>query len=265
MKDNASLHASGLATRLGLFTAVMIIVGNMVGSGIFKKAAPMAEHVQSPGLLLACWLIAGVVTLLGALSNAEVACLIAEPGGYYPFFKRMYGRGFAFFFGWTSFVVIQTASVASIAYVFGESANWLLHFPRLPEAWEQWNVLGLFYPLDNLGVKLFTITTIVALSTANYFGVVFGGMIANISTLLKLLGISVLVVLGITLSGDAAANFTPVLASPKAEYATSLGLFGAMFSAFLGAFWAYDGWNNITSLGGEIRNAKRNIPLALLI
>jgi APA family basic amino acid/polyamine antiporter len=225
----------------------------------------MAASVQSPGLLLACWLIAGLVTLLGALSNAEVAGLIAEPGGYYPFFKKMYGRGFAFFYGWASFVVIQTASVASIAYVFGESANSLMHFPRLPEAWEHVTVLGLFQPFDNFGVKAFTIGTIAALTTANYFGVVFGGTIANLSTVLKLAGITLLVILGVTFSRDAAEHFTPLLASPTAEYATRLGVFGAMFSAFLGAFWAYDGWNNITSLGAEIRNAKRNIPLALTI
>lgn len=258
-------HASGLLAKLGLFTATMIIMGNMIGSGIFKKAAPMAAEVQSSGLLLACWLIAGVVTFLGALSNAEVAGLIAEPGGYYPFFKRMYGRGFAFIYGWASFAVIQTASVASIAYVFGESANVLMHFPRLPEAYEQWSILGLFYPLDNLGVKLFTIGTVLALTTANYFGVVFGGAIANVTTVLKLLGIAVVVVLGIVLSEGAAAHFDPFLPARGAEYNSSLGLFGAMFAAFLGAFWAYDGWNNITSLGAEVRNAKRNIPLALAI
>jgi len=259
------VHPSGLVAKLGLFTATMIIMGNMIGSGIFKKSAPMAADVQSPGLLMACWLIAGIVTLLGALSNAEVAGLIAEPGGYYEFFKRMYGRGIAFLYGWASFTVIQTASISSIAYVFGESANSLFTFPRLPAQYEQWSVLGLFHPLDNLGVKSFTIATILALTAANYLGVVFGGLIANISTCLKLLGIAVLVFLGVTLSHGGAANFTPLLADPAAHYDASLGLFGAMFAAFLGAFWAYDGWNNIMSLGAEVRNAKRNIPIALTI
>ncbi len=262
---NVEIHSSGLAAKLGLFTATMIIIGNMIGSGVFKKSAPMAADVQSPGLLLACWLIAGVVTLLGALSNAEVAGLIAEPGGYYEFFKRMYGRAFAFLYGWASFTVIQSASIASIAYVFGQSANSLFAFPRLPELYEHWSILGMFFPLDNLGVKLFTIATILALTTANYFGVVFGGIIANISTCLKLLGIGVVVVLGVTLGDSGAGHFRPILADPAAHYATSLGLFGAMFAAFLGAFWAYDGWTNITSLGAEVRNAKRNIPIALII
>jgi basic amino acid/polyamine antiporter, APA family len=257
------IHASGLLTKLGLFTATMIIMGNMIGSGIFKKSAPMAAEVQSPGLLLGCWLIAGIITLLGALSNAEVASLIAEPGGYYAFFKRMYGRFFAFIYGWASFTVIQTASVASIAYVFGESANALFTFPRLPASYEQWTLGGIFYPLDNLGVKAFTIATILALTTANYAGVVYGGVIASISTVLKLIGIAAVVVLALTFGDGSAGHFTPALAAPDATYRGSLGLFGAMFAAFLGAFWAYDGWNNITSLGGEVRNAKRSIPLAL--
>ena len=258
-------HRSGLLTRLGLFTATMIIMGNMIGSGVFKKSAPMAADVQSPGLLLACWMIAGVITLLGALSNAEVAGLIAEPGGYYEFFKRMYGRFFAFLYGWTSFTVIQTASIASISYVFGESANALLAFPRLPETYEQWTIFGLFYPLDNLGVKAFTIATIVALTAANYLGVMYGGVIANISTILKLLGIAAVIVLARAFGDGSMATCRPAFAAQHAEYAGSLGLVGAMFAAFLGAFWAYDGWNNITSLGGEVRNAKRNIPLALTI
>lgn len=263
--EQSQIHESGLIAKLGLFTACMIIMGNMIGSGVFKKAAPMAAEVQSPGLLIACWIIAGVVTLFGALSNAEVAGIIAEPGGFYQFFKKMYGRGFAFLYGWSSFTIIQTASVASIAYVFGESANSLFTFPRLPEAYEQWSVLGLFQPLDNMGVKLFTIATIIALTAANYVGVVFGGVIANITTGLKIAGIALVVVLGLTIGNGSIENFSPLGPSEGAQYKTSLGLFGAMFAAFLGAFWAYDGWNNITSLGAEVRNAKRNIPLALTI
>ncbi|MCC6696651.1 MAG: amino acid permease [Candidatus Hydrogenedentes bacterium] len=259
------MHASGLVAKLGLFTTVMIIMGNMIGSGIFKKAAPMAAELQSPGLLLICWLIAGVITLFGALTYSEIAGMIAEPGGLYQYLKRMYGRGFAFLFGWSSFTVIQTASISSIAYVFGESANALYGFPRLAPEYEAWSIFGLFQPLDNLGVKLFTIATIAALTTANYFGVVFGGVIASISTCVKLAGIAVVILLGLSLSGGTFDHLAPLLENPSAEYRTSLGLFGAMFAAFLGAFWAYDGWTNVASLGAEVRNAKRNIPLALAI
>ncbi len=258
-------HRSGLLARLGLFTATMIVMGNMVGSGIFKKSAPMADELQSAGLLLACWLIAGLVSLCGALANAEIAGMIAEPGGQYSFFKKMYGRGFAWIYGWAGFVVIQSASISSIAYVFGESANSLLVFPRLSPEWEHVSVLGVFYPFDNIGVKGFTIITLLFLTMVNYFGVVFGGFVANLTMCMKLLGIGLVVVLGLLWSGGSLGNVSPLLASPEAHYGTSLGLFGAMFAAMLGAFWAYDGWNNVTYLGAEVRNPKRNIPLALVL
>jgi APA family basic amino acid/polyamine antiporter len=256
-------HPSGLLQRLGLFTAIMIVMGNMIGSGVFKKAAPMSDEVQSAGLMLACWLIAGIISLLGALANAEVAGIIADPGGQYTYFKKMYGRAFAYLYGWTGFIVIQSASIGSIAYVFGQSANSLFAFPRLGPEWEAFSVLGIFYPFDNLGVKLFTILTLSVITLANYMGVIFGGWIASVSSTLKILGIAVVAVLGLMWGGGSYANLTPVLANPDAHYATSLGLFGAMFAGMLGAFWAYDGWINITFLGAEIRKPHRNIPLAL--
>ncbi len=264
-QSSSRTHASGLLPRLGLFTAVMIVMGNMIGSGIFKKSAVMADAVQSPGLLLACWLGAGLISLMGALSNAELAGMIADPGGQYAFFKRIYGRLFSYMFGWAGFVVIQSASVGSIAYVFGMSANALHAFPRLDPSWESISVFGLFHPFDNIGVKGFTIATLFVLTSINYFGVLFGGIVANISTTLKLLGIAIIVLAGLWWPDGSYRHLTPMLVDPAAEYSASLGLFGAMFIAMRGAFWAYDGWNNVMFLGGEVRNPKRTIPLALAI
>ncbi len=257
------MHASGLLRRLGLFTAVMIVMGNMIGSGIFKKTAPMASEVQSAGLLLMCWVIAGVISLFGALSNAEAASMIADPGGQYAFFKKMYGPRFAYIFGWSSFSVMQSASIASIAYVFGESANALMPFPRLSAGWESLSIGGVFFPLQNSGVKAFTILTLLGITLANYCGVVYGGFIANVSMALKLAGIAVVVVLGLAWGGGSFDHLSPILARPDAQYGSSLGWFGAMFAAMLGAFWAYDGWSNVICLGGEVRHPQRNIPLAL--
>jgi len=257
------IHATGLLPRLGLMTATMIVMGNMVGSGVFKKAAPMAAELQAPGLVLGAWLVGGLISLMGALSIAEVAGVIADPGGQYTFFKKTYGRLFAYIYGWGGFAVILSASTASIAYICGESANALFHFPRLSPEWESVSLFGLFYPFHNIGVKLFTVGTLGFLSVANYLGVVFGGMIANVSMTLKLAGIAIITVLGLLWSDGSFANLTPILANPEAQYPSQLGLFGAAFAALLGAFWAFDGWINITFLGGEIRNPHRNIPLSL--
>ncbi|MEZ4822643.1 MAG: amino acid permease [Ignavibacteria bacterium] len=123
--------------------------------------------------------------------------------------------------------------------------------------------MGIFNPFASFGVKALTILTILFLTSANYLGVVFGGFINNIFTTLKVLGILIIIVLGLTLSGGSVENINPIGQSTTAEYGSSLGLFGAMFAAMLGAFWAYDGWNNIGYLGGEVKNPKRNIPLAL--
>lgn len=257
------VHSSGLLTKLGLFTAVLIVVSSMIGSGIFKKAAPMAVDLQSGGILLLCWIIAGIVTLIGAATNAEVAGIIAAPGGQYVYFKEMYGKAFAFIYGWSCFSVIQTASIASIAYVFAESVNAVIPLPRLSESMEAYTLFGIFNPLASFGVKVLTIITILFLTTANYLGVIFGGLISNFFTTLKVIGILIIIVLGLALSGGSVDNLAPVGSNPAAEYGSSLGLFGAMFAAMLGAFWAYDGWNNIGYLGGEVKNPKRNIPLAL--
>lgn len=257
-------HHSGLLTRLGLTTAILIVISSMIGSGVFKKAAPMSLELHSSGLILICWLIAGVITLFGSITNAEIAGLIAEPGGQYVYFKHMYGKFFAFMYGWSCFSVIQTASIASIAYVFAESVNSVIPLPHLSESMEAWQ-LWVFTPFANFGVKGLTILTILFLTGANYLGVIFGGFINNLFTVLKVIGIIVIIVLALTISGGSSANIQPMFANPGATYNSSLGLFGAMFAAMLGAFWAYDGWNNIGYLGGEIKDPKRNIPLSLFI
>ena len=262
---HSKVHSSGLLTKLGLFTALMIVISSMIGSGIFKKIAPMAGELNSGGLILICWLVAGLITLLGSATNAEIAGLIAEPGGQYVYFKKMYGKGFAFLYGWSCFSVIQSASIASIGYVFSESVNAILPLPRLSGSLESFSILGLFTPLDNFGVKALTITTILFLTAANYIGVVIGGYINNVFTVLKVLGIIIIIILGLTISGGQIENAAPLLEAPDAEYSSSLGLFGAMFAAMLGAFWAYDGWNNIGYLGGEVKNPKKNIPIALFV
>src|SRR5436309_5244666 len=112
----ASSPASCLIPSLGLFTTIMMVVGGVIGSGIFRKPGVMAAQIGSPELLLGVWLLAGIITLFGALPNAEIASVIPETGGQYIFFDRIYGRFVAFLYGWAAFVVFQTGSVAAVSY-----------------------------------------------------------------------------------------------------------------------------------------------------
>ena len=263
MKKDTETHHTGLLTRLGLFTALMVVISSMIGSGVFKKIAPMSIELGAPGLILLAWLIPGIITMIGAATNAEIAGLIAAPGGQYAYFKKMYGDFFAFLYGWSCFSVIQSASIASIAYVFAESVNAVIPLPHLSAGMEQISLFGIFYPFQGFGVKGLTILTIMFLTTANYLGVIIGGAITNVFTGLKILGIIVIIILGLTISGGSVQHLTPVFEKPGFQYGGGLGLFGAMFAAMLAAFWAYDGWNNIGYLGGEVKNPKRNIPISL--
>src|SRR3954471_2287044 len=120
-----------LLPALGIFSAIMLVVGGVIGSGIFRKPGVMAAQVGSPELLLGIWVLAGVITVFGALTNAEIASMIPETGGQYVYFDRIYGPFVAFLYGWAVFAVIQTGSIAAVAYVFAEYAN--QYFLSLPE------------------------------------------------------------------------------------------------------------------------------------
>src|SRR5437773_6369061 len=122
---------TGLVPSLGLFTTIMLVVGGVIGSGIFRKPGVMAGQIGSPELLLGVWILAGVITLFGALTNAEIASMIPETGGQYVYFDRMYGPFTAFLYGWAVFAIMQSGSIAAVAYVFAEYAN--QHFLNLPE------------------------------------------------------------------------------------------------------------------------------------
>src|SRR5215207_2016821 len=122
--------ATHLNRSLGLRLVVVIVIGNIIGSGIYKKVAPMAAELQSPGWVLLCWVFAGIISLFGALSNAEVAGMLADTGGEYAYYKTIYNRFFSFIFGWSLFTIIQTAAISSLAYVFAQSLNGLYsHWP----------------------------------------------------------------------------------------------------------------------------------------
>lgn len=262
MENNYETHSSGLVRRLGLFSAIMLVVSAMIGSGVFKKVAPMAADVHAPYWVLSAWAIAGIISLFGALTNAEIAGMIAEPGGQYAYFRTMYGRMFSFLYGWTSFAVIQSATIASVAYVFAESVNTLYVLPTLSNEWVEIAVFGL-HPFDNFGVKVVTIGLIAILTTFNYRGLEYGRAIGNIFASTVVVCIVCIILMGLTLSEGSNANV--MTASQTYSTLGGIGLFSAMFTAMMSAFWAYEGWNNLGFMGGEVEKPHRNIPLGLMI
>lgn len=253
-----------LVQSLGLFSAFILTVSSVIGTGVYKKVAPMSADLLSPDLVLLCWILAGVITLFGALSNAEVASLLADSGGEYVYFKKIYNQFFAFIFGWTNFTVIRSAAIASIAYVFAHSFNTLVALPVLPDAWAQLSILGVFSPFDNFGVKVLTTLLIIGLSYNNYIGLKFGEGLSRFVLIIVIFCLLLIIVLGLTIGGGSIHNFlTPATGYTQSSW-FSLGFIQGIFAAMLAAFWAYEGWSATGFIGGEIKNARRNLPLALV-
>jgi len=170
----ASDNTPKLRSELGLFTTIAIVIGAVIGSGIFKKPSLMASQVGSAEILILIWIIAGIITLFGALTNAEVAGLIPETGGQYIYFEKMYGEFVAFLYGWAIFIVIQTGSIASISYVFSDYFQYFVKLPRFSAIVENSFIIhipfiGNILPLENIGVKLLTISLVLFLTIINYF------------------------------------------------------------------------------------------------
>lgn len=250
---------------LGLYTTIAIVTGAVIGSGIFKKPAVMAEYTGSPELMLLIWVIAGILTLFGALTNAEIAGMIPETGGQFVYFQKMYGNLVAYLYGWAIFSVIQSGSIASITYVFSEYFEYFFVLPRFSSEIEQ-NInvyipfIGNIYPLMNIGVKSLTIFIIILLSTINYYGVKFGGRVSAIFTTAKVFAILLLIIAGFIFGSGSFSNLTS-----ETGISIQTGFIGAFVAALSAAFWSYDGWNNVTYLAGEIKQPQKNIPKALFI
>jgi APA family basic amino acid/polyamine antiporter len=255
---------SGFKRSLSLNTTIALVIGGVIGSGIFMKPALMASQLGSPLLLISVWIVAGIITLFGALSNAEVAAMFPETGGQYVFFKKMYGDAFAFLYGWAAFSVFNTAGNASIAYVFSQYTNYFAELPHFSTAIEKTvsihiPLVGNIFPLENFGVKMLTIFLILILTAVNYLSVAYGGALQRVLTALKAIAI-VLLITGILFSGKGSIH-NIVTSIPSMPHGWDL--IGAYMAAIAGAFWAYDGWNNITFVAGEIKDPQRNIPKSL--
>jgi len=256
-----------LERKLGLWAAVSIVVGSVIGSSIFMKPASMAAHLSSPLMLLAVWVVAGVVSLFGGMINAEVGCAIPETGGQYVYFKYMYGDFFAYLFGWSSFVVIDTASISAIAFVFAQYFEYFVHLPRFSASIEHAvpiviPYIGRFYLLENIGVKGMAVLLIVVFSWINARSLKAGGAVQVFFSVVKVVALVFLIAV-IFFSGKGnILNLTA--ASPGYDHSYWHQL-TAFIAATTGALAAYDGWNNLGFIAGEIKEPQRNIPRGLII
>lgn len=251
--------SKNLNRSLGLGLAIVLVLGNIIGSGIFKKVAPMSAELHSSGWILICWVLGGIITMFGAISNAEIAGMLADTGGEYVYYKKIYNRFFSFLYGWANFAAIKTAAIAGVSYVFAESLHSLVHFSPVLSSLKDWNILGIFYPFEGFNVKLIAIAMVLFLTWFNSRGLKLGANLSLIVLLLVVTGILVIVV-----SGNTSSHVDIGRAFDMSTGTAGPVTFSAVFTAMLAAFWAYEGWNSVGLLGGEIKNAQRNLPLALI-
>jgi APA family basic amino acid/polyamine antiporter len=250
--------ATRLEQRLGVFSATMIVVGSMIGSGIFSAPSYMAERVQSPGVLLGLWLFAGIFTLVGALAYGELAAMAPHAGGQYVFLREAYGRFWAFLYGWTLFLVIQTGFNAAVAIFFAKTLGGF--FPAVGEA----NVVWVFGRFEINTAQLVGCGVIVLLTGINMLGVRQGAFVQNLFTVLKLAALVVLIVVGLSMAEDARANFTPLFEATPGKKALEMGFMAGLAVALSKALFSYDAWNTVTFVSEEVRQPQRNLPRALL-
>ncbi len=252
-------NTRSLSRTLGLSSVIVIVISNVLGSGVYKKVAPMASELNSSAWVIFAWIVGGIITLFGALCNAEIAGLLSDTGGEYNYYKKIYNKFFAFIFGWSLFTVIQTAAISSLAYVFAQSLNNLLSLPVLFSSLQKFSIGGVFYPFENFSVKFIAILIIVFLSWVNSRGVKSSAYFSNVILFLVILGLGIIVIFGL---GSSHSNLQQAFELNSSNNTVTLSSF---FTAMLASFWAYQGWASIGYIGGEVKNPKVNIPKGLAI
>lgn len=249
-----------LVRTLGLGYVIIFVIANIIGSGVYKKIAPMAAELHSSVWILMAWIVGGIITLFGALGNAEVAGLLADTGGDFVYFKKIYNRFFAFLYGWSLFTVIQTATISSLAYVFAQSLNSIIPLPQLFTSLHDFSIGGVFFPFQDFSVKLVAISLILLLTGLNISGLKSGAGASRAILWTVFAGLFVIVVFGLTHVSKTPENFLNV-----ADLTNGTVTFSSFFTAMLAAFWAYQGWVSVGYIGGEVKNPKSNIPKGIMI
>src|SRR5438132_8953629 len=264
----------GFVRAIGLFDGTMIVVGSMIGSGVFIVAADITRLTGSAGGLLLTWILTGLLTISAALAYGELAALFPHAGGQYVYLREAYGPLWGFLYGWTMFLVIQTGTIAAVAMAFAKFLGVLV--PAISE--DKGNLLFEYGHFALYPKTLVAMAVLVFLTWSNCTGLKTGKLVQNIFTITKIASLLGLIVLGICVGANGVAThanfgdwwtatFTQPVARQAKEFITTplagLGLLLALGTAMVGSLFSCDSWNNVTFTAGEVKNPKRNLPLSL--
>ena len=238
---------------LGLFSVIAIVVGEVIGSGIFFKPQQVAQFTEGfVGLILALWIICGLVNLCGALTMAELAGMFPHAGGTYVFLRETYGRLWSFLWAWAEFWVIRSGAIAALAAYSASALETMLTNPRF-------KFIDLDFDFLIGQQKAIAVGTIALLATINILGTRWGGAVQNVATIIKASFVAFLAVLPFIAFGT-----EPFELGALWPARVDQGLVIGIGSALAAIMWAYDGWGNVTVIAEEVRNAQRNVPIALI-
>ena len=263
---------------MGLFSATAIVMGSMIGSGIFIVSADMSRTLESPALLIAAWLVTAIMTIIGALSYGELAAMMPKAGGQYVYLREALGPLWGFLYGWTLFLVIQTGTIAAVGVGFGKFLG--VFFPAVSTRNWIWHIGS-----GNIGLStanLAAILIITLLTFANTRGVKLGAAVQNVFTSAKILALAAVVLVGVLARNAVAiaANFgagwhnfwagAGLSATHRVQVgeggSTALvGVLTVIAVVQVGSLFSADAWNNVTFTAGEIKNPRRNLPLSLAL
>jgi len=255
--------AAGLVRALGLLAAIALVVGDVIGTGVFLKARVMTCNVGTPGMVMAVWVAGALLSLTGALVYAELAAMMPAAGGEYVFIRNAYGPLWGFLYGWTRFFVASTGGVAGLAAGFAIFFNVIAgggFAPRLFSA-------GAFgYTFDVSGVQAVAIAAIAVVTIVNSAAVVVGGRIASALAILKVTLVSGVGLAAMMFAQGTWGHFALTSAGGTCDgvAAAAQGGIAGFGAAMLGALWSYNGWNEVTFVGEEIKDPERNFPLAII-
>lgn len=248
-----------LVRGLGAADATLLIVGSVIGSGIFFAPSIMAGYLQSPGLLLGLWIVGGLLTLAGALSYAELAAAMPRAGGQYVFLKEAFSPLFGFLYGWTLLLAINTGFVAAVAVAFAKTLGFFV--PGVGEERLLFAVLGLRFST----AQAVALLVIAVLTWLNVTGLRTGAAVQNVFTVAKLGAIAALVVTALVMAKGSTANFQPLLGLALGPEGVKIGLFAALAGAMSKALFSYDSWYTVTFAAEEVKDPERNLPRALIL